>query len=1230
MTNSLKFSYEYLNKEEVQNDVVRPFIRAVYGKEIENTSKATALFLEHHRKFDIGNEFAVFGDLANVRDEGERYGMSQYERLNAYRKGREVFDRYEGGFGAGGEFAGTALADYMEGFLKSPSLYISLFSGFAGKGAQMAGSKLTQEAIKQYVKTNAARAGVKPLDFLKDKSSRKQVEKFIRTQGFGGTEKYARTKAGEGALKKYALQQGSIAAGVEGTLAAGADVGRQAVEMEGKDLGLQTRDAFSLGQTALVGGLSGGIAGGLAGGLALWQAKRASSVIANTVDDNAVEAARIKKLKAERNAIPEINKRVNALKESMQKESDEFWDTVGEKGQDYLAKKFHITDFTHAQVRFEINDNLVHAMDELVQSKKFKLGPTTKKEADALNVRLKKEGIDAPEIKPMSVTRQVFMALDDTIEVDQFRKVIDKYGLTSDEFRHMWWSTISDAGKQLGAWGRFVQASSRDLAKFDEEIGGAIVQFEKLPGYGSLHASEQHLRKIQKLASGRNWSELVYTTDNFRRAMMVMQPKTGIRNLISVAGKVPMDIGARFIDNAISMAVNRATNKPVSEGVRMSDAFSMFRWTLDNAKAGAAADAVLENVDKLSRHRLLTHYSEINHALGNNTTAFTRGTQSLADNLNIVNRSQETLFRRAAFIGSLERQLSRTGILGKNGMYKNMDEFINGVKNKDGTFKVRPGPNNKAIWTHSDNFIDRAINEALEFTFQGEVGAQAGTAIGKTWLINGFDKLAKPLVRAISTPVLGTAFVPFPRFLYNAIKFQLEYSPFGLLSALTSKKTYRAIDNAVPDTMLSKGKKKVTNLTQDYSEIGKGIMGSGMYIAAHTFRESPYAGGKWDEAINERGETVSLGPIGPNIAPYLFWADFWIRTFGEGSRQPTVEEVKEKLAKGMSVQDAYKEVSSGVGPRAYKRPDDFFREAARAGIGTQARVGQLASFIDDIFVKRGSSRVSDSDITSDTSDEGILLNVFAFFKPLSPIFANYISGFATPFSVLQDTLSIYDGSEEIVRNTKTDPLVGKVKARIPKPVKNMLEGLGYWEDMLPAQDPFREDIKRKQAPFLQQQTGFLTTAPKTYEHSEFDRLGFSYRDLIAWDESPALTYAYKELIDEGLKAHRPFLESTRYQNMDDYEKAAYWDSIVIDNVRSIARSHLKLRFVDHFTDENLYEQLDILKRMSLEERNLLRSRGILNDLANIDQYNADKIEKRMVEQLMLDNSHLKEDDEKDN
>jgi len=1224
-----KFTYEYLLTDEAQDSVIRPFIDMVYGEKtsskIKDSKEATAKFLEHHRTFDIGNEFTVFRDLSYVRDTEERNGFKQEDRLLNYRQSRDLFDSYEG-YG-GSESGFTAFGDYLEGLAKSPSLWGSVFTGGFGKGAQMTGSKLTQEAIKQFVKAQTKQLGKAPSkkaikEFAENEARKVAAKEVVKKGAYKtgtkkGTNKLIDT-ASEEAIKKYGMRQLGIAAGVEGAIGTVTNLGMQGVETAGKDIDLQTREAFSMPEALFVGGVSSAFAGGIAYPLAVWQARKAANVTANTINKNGARAIEINNNKQEyllNN--PGAKERIATLTKEMAEESDNLWKNIDGKGKEIIDSAIGegLTDYTRAQIKTEINDNLVYAMDEVMQTNNFKLGPTTKKEAAKLNAKAKKAGL--PEIhEEASVTRQIFLALDESsnnpLDLGSFKKTMDKYDIGIDDFRYMWWSSISDAGKLLGSWGNFTQK----INKFSKEIEKGAASFDKVSGrpgekitytnqiidtrkigenttYSIKQAERDRIKLEKAAASGNPYFEVIRVSDNFRRALMVSQPKTAVRNFMSVVGRLPMDAGARLIDNSIAYAVNTYQGTKNTRSVRMSDSFAMFKHLINNGEAGSAIEEILTNVDKLHYHNLFTNYSEISHALGKNSTPFTKSVQNLADTVNVMNRTQEHLFRRMAFMGSLERQLTRANIVGKNGKYKTWKDFMDN------------GLTDKQLWLSDDTFIERAIDDALDFTFQGRVGSRGSASESVGPIKATFDTIAKPLVDALSTPAIGTGFVAFPRFLYNSLKFQIEYSPIGLGDALYSKivkrKLYKAADKNTKKTY------------QDYSDIGKGAVGTMMFGAAMLARKSEYAGEKWDELVNERGETQGLGTIGPNVAPYLFWADYFIRNHLESSsRALSFEEIQERIADGVPIAEIEKEVIKTKGPRAYKSAKDFWREAVRAGIGTQARVGTVATFMDELFVKTGSTRI---DSTYDSG--GLFTNLEQTFSPLAKFGGNYFSGFMTPFAETQDLYSIWDETEEISRDTKFDTFSGPLKAKMPKPLRVFLGGKGTFEDMLPAKDPFREGVKRKESPILSQITGFLVKKPKTPEHAEFDRLNFQYQDLVRWDESPSLSFAYKELIDLGLKGHRSYIESPEYKNMNDYQKAEYWRDTAIYNIRNSAREHLKARFANRFSDDNLYDNLNIIRSMSQEKRLRLESEGVIDELSR-DGYNSEELEQQMKNKLLQD------------
>ena len=530
-------------------------------------------------------------------------------------------------------------------------------------------------------------------------------------------------------------------------------------------------------------------------------------------------------------------------------------------------------------------------------------------------------------------------------------------------------------------------------------------------------------------------------------------------------------------------------------------------------------------------------------------------------------------------MSSIERQLGRLGIIGKGKQFKSMSDFV-----AKGGMEM-----NAEIWANprfygqagkGDTILTKAIDDAMEFTFQGRTARGKQDTLGtrlrpKTNLMHGYDTLMRHFVKIMSNPG-PTALIPFPRFLYNAIKFQIEHSPIGLMDALGSR-AYRKL----------RGR---SNDVYDFSDIGKGIAGSTMMVAAWNFRKSEYAGERWDQMKDAAGKLYNIGPIGPNIAPYLFTADFFQRNL-EGTREWTDEEFWEVIEKGGDIEDLKNNGMWTRGPRSYKNFRQLSREMAKAGIGTQARVGTLSSFLDDVFVPK----------TGLKDKNGQIQFVTSFLKagePLKGLAGDYLSGFATPFSVATDMLSVWDGAEEIVRETRfgrgIDPVASKFKNRVPNAILNLIGS----EKEIPTTDPFGGGLRRKDSQFASQISGLLMEGREHPFKTEMERLGFAYQDAIIWDESPALTYAYKEGFYKLMDTYRDELSGAHYNSLNDAKKAVYMEN-AISNIRTALRGHMRKRFTSKINHLPLYDAVHDIRNMTPRERTLAEESGAFRKIREL-------------------------------
>ena len=300
------------------------------------------------------------------------------------------------------------------------------------------------------------------------------------------------------------------------------------------------------------------------------------------------------------------------------------------------------------------------------------------------------------------------------------------------------------------------------------------------------------------------WKKL---TDTWR-GLLVSQPATAVRNFATQVGRVGLDVIQAPIDHWLQ----RLTGRPIT--VQPLDGFeemvSLFQRNKDSTDKILSAfpdqkarlfQRYLSDVDVLKQTQL--EHSKFWGAVDTGVNA-----------VNILNRTQEFMIRRGIFQTALDHDLRNRGL--------DLTDII-----KNNKLGVIP-----------EEAVKAAVNDSLTKTFS-ETPAW-GTA-------------SRKLIDAINAVPGANLAIPFPRFMYNAIKFQYQYSPMGILSYLSK---------AERDAFAA----------GDVSKISKATIGTGLFGAAMLMRNDEHAGEKWYEYIKDNGDVVDLRPFNP-FASYLFAAD---------------------------------------------------------------------------------------------------------------------------------------------------------------------------------------------------------------------------------------------------------------------------------------------------------------------------------------------------------------------
>jgi hypothetical protein len=375
-----------------------------------------------------------------------------------------------------------------------------------------------------------------------------------------------------------------------------------------------------------------------------------------------------------------------------------------------------------------------------------------------------------------------------TLPAEEVSKLVTKYDLKDEDLFEL----ITGSRQGLGDAARVMQ------------------RFSIASRYVPKEAADIAKLGLQEADGMDFWKRL----SNTYRGALVSSVATTMRNVISSAGRVPIDAATNLMDSAVNAAANPFRKEKV--GVNPLDAAAVL---VDRFAPGRNTKfwEQMKNVQpEIQKELAATYAADVSRVVRKD--AFAK-VEKAVDVANLFNRVSETATRKAMFPVYLRREATRLNL--------DFDELVD-----TGGMANLP----EEAWA-------KALDDTLSFTYSGksEVADKFGDML---------DKMGK--VGTVAR-VVGTTIMPFPRFMMNALKFQFDYSPAGFTKLLTEAE-------------------RAKFATGDVSAVSKAIVGSSMLYGAYQFRNSENAGEKWYEGRLPNGKTVDLRPYFP-AAPYLLVAD---------------------------------------------------------------------------------------------------------------------------------------------------------------------------------------------------------------------------------------------------------------------------------------------------------------------------------------------------------------------
>ena len=438
---------------------------------------------------------------------------------------------------------------------------------------------------------------------------------------------------------------------------------------------------------------------------------------------------------------------------------------------------------------------------------------TTRKITDAALKFFQEENIILEKKKPISLQIQELWQSGKYDVPTIISRIAENNKITPEEFTSYIYPSVRQSAKELNAFSQLAKAYK-----------------QKLDPNGTFETGAGTLGVLKRL-------------DNIRKGLLVSRLSTSVRNYISQSARVGLETLQSGLDLALQQAIRPFVKDKIQFDKGAVSPLSNFQGLINNftqwnpkvhKEIKTLTNKIFENFPKEKDLLFLNYASDVKNSSG---LANKKGILNRIDDgvglVNIVNKTQEYITRRAVFLSRLDEAVKANSKFYKN---KTLEQLV-----KDGELNLlRPSE------------ITVAIDKALDATFAKDFNASKG----------GFDRFAARFIQVVnSAPFLLTNIIPFPRFLMNAVKFQYDYSPLGILSFLS--KGARA--------ELSRGNTSV---------LSKATLGTGMILAAYALRNQSYAGEKWYEfKVGER--TVDVRPFNP-FASYLFLGDV-IKRYQEGT-----------------------------------------------------------------------------------------------------------------------------------------------------------------------------------------------------------------------------------------------------------------------------------------------------------------------------------------------------------
>ena len=658
---------------------------------------------------------------------------------------------------------------------------------------------------------------------------------------------------------------------------------------------------------------------------------------------------------------------------------------------------------------------------------------------------------------------------------ENFGKLLSKYDITTDDIANVFMSEVSDAARLLQASGQAKKDLTalqgftnnlNELANFD--LFGFDVETRKAIEKANKAAQKSDVREYLDKGSFGDLSGKIRAVDQARLAFMTSQVGTTVRNTVSGYARVTFDILTRSLERGIQKVTGKAP-------LKANDDIRAIYFGLANRKEAEAVRDIFQMGFAKEASKLFRELMDVTDATNGKVSRL----HGVSRQLNALNTISDNMFKSAALTGNLKRQLNVLYTKSVNESDAYAKKFGRPPEAKDFNLIeiMKDGRFNDVFGTKDGKkALKQAVEESLYFTYQRSPQ-------------NSLSRAFTQMVHSV--PFVGTQFVPFPRFMMNAMRYTYEYSPLnmGMYSDI--------LEAGIDATKRVTGGSPNDEVVKSYEQAAKGLVGMAALSGATAFRMSEFAGDNWYEGRTDSGAKYDLRPMFP-AAPFLFFGDLIARKL---KNEPIFENKK------------------------------IFQDAIQALTGAQFRAGM-------------GLRVLESAVEEFSSGEPARAE-----KMAAEFAANTLSTFTIPATVFQDTYNTFlaPDDERILRDNNSDSMltliINKSLARIPANYalekyieKTLGDKIGY-KAPKEFQSATTEETIRRITPLSRQTQGILYRQKANKFEAELTRLKIIPSTVYKRTRNPDVDALYSVLISQAVTDNLlPYIESDEYKNIKSYDK----------------------------------------------------------------------------------------------